>query len=135
MKEFIIANYEVFIMFGVLFFGLGLGFGLIPYLKKKELIVQKDINNTQHIINLSLLVLKEINKKPDRKSDIELINNIIDTIFNYIEDNFKEKSNEEKIKLANNFTIEILKKLGIELTDQRKILIEGALNSFYKIIY
>jgi hypothetical protein len=118
-------DYTILYVLGIIIFTLGISFGL-GYLKKKN-IIKADIDDIIFVVslfNLSVEVVDELNLKQEPL--IKKIADIVSETLEYIASIYDE--NVDKHVLAYDYACNLALKLNIELTDNRKNIINSLID-------
>jgi len=131
--EFILANIDVLIILGLVVGVIVLGFGLIPYFKRKGYLNRDDARLTAQLLEIVKLIVSDLKfEDKKKKEDVLLIFEISQITVRYIEQTMTFEDNKMKKEVAYNTVLEILRELDIEITENRKklikISIEAAVN-------
>lgn len=123
---------EILTLLLVLIIGLGvvvLGVYGISFLKKKGILTETNIETTKTTIAILEMILKNIKFNDEYKSQTEKVFAVAETAVRYVEQVIKNDDNAVKKETAFNTTLEILKTLNIEATDEIKTLVEFGIES------
>lgn len=119
----------------VILAAVGIGYWLIPILKKNGILKEEGIKGTQQILSLIALVLQNIKiEDGDVKSDINTIFGICQKVVQYVEQTMKDELPEDKKLHAMQVIEGVLGTLGIELSDDIKKLIEIGIESAVNLL-
>jgi hypothetical protein len=133
--EFLLANSELLIVISIVIGILVLGFFLMPYLKRKGVIKDSDAQLTGQLIEIVKLVIMNTQFKDDKTKDQTLlIFEICNTVVRYIEQSMRLEDSKDKKEKAYLTVLEILAELDIEVTEQRRKLIEVGIESAVNLL-
>lgn len=110
---------------GVVAFGL---YG-ISFLKNKGILTNENVETTKMTITILEMILKNIKFNETYQNEAERVFAIAKVSVGYVEQVMKNDDNVIKKETAFNTTLEILKTLDIEVTDDIKTLIEFGIES------
>ncbi len=114
---------------------LAIGFVLVPYLKKKGLINDQNIDATNQILQIAGLILSSLDIKNEKiKSEADTIFDISNKVVQYIEQTMKAVDNVAKKQAAIDVIKEILGKLNIQVTPDNEKLIEVGIESAVNVL-
>ncbi len=108
---------------------VALGLYGVSFLKKKGILTNENIETTKMTITILEMILKNIKFDENYKSEAERVFAIAKTSVLYVEQVMKNDDNVIKKETAFNTTIEILRTLNIEITDDMKMLVEFGIES------
>ena len=121
--EFLISNQELFITIVLIICVLGIGLFFAPWLKRNNYIDNSDTHFTQELLEIMKLLLYELNLKDDAKEQAMDFFRIAEIVVDYVDANLDLQG--DSIENVTYVTIlELLNEMEIELTDERKRLIE-----------
>lgn len=133
--EFILMNLDLIITIVAVFGILAIGFFLMPFLKRKGYIKDTDVQLTGQLIEVVKLLVASTKFKNDETKDTTLlIFEITSKIVQYIEQSMTLEDNKAKKEKAYLTVLEILAELDIEVTEQRKKLIEIGIESAVNLL-
>jgi hypothetical protein len=109
---------------------LGIGYFLIPFLKRKGWFSTEDAKGTTQLMELIGAILKNVDFNNKNLQDkVNLIFEITETSVKYVEQTMTTEDNSKKKEYAVSTVEQILAQLNIELTDEIKHLIEVGIES------
>lgn len=109
-----------------------LGVVVAPYLKRKGILKEGDIVITGQMLQIIQLVISEIKMNDKTKDEAMIILQLTQLAVGYVQDMMSDKSVEEQQKAAATVVIAALNKVKIEVTDERKTMIETAIKLVIK---
>lgn len=121
--DFIVNNQELFITIGLIICVLGTGLFFVPWLKRNNYIDQQSTDFTQELLELMKLLMYELNLKDETKEHAMNFFRIAEIAVDYVDANLDLQGRKIE-EVSYEKVLELLNELGIELTDQRKRLIE-----------
>lgn len=117
----------ILIAVGVVIFAILLGFVLVPYLKSKGYINDKNTEVTKLVLQLTDMIMK--NSEFKNKDKALLVIDIARIAVNYVEQTSRYDSNEEKKEVAKKAVLETLKTMEIDVGSDIMRLVEMGIES------
>lgn len=126
MMAFLVANAGILSVVGVGLALFLLGFFLAPYLTKNG--KQKVVQGTDDVLQTLQTLVGHLNIG-SMQGTAQTILNVAETVVHYVEQTMGEADNEAKKDTAVQTATTILGKIGVEVTDQEKQLLDVGIES------
>lgn len=108
---------------------IGIGFILVPFLKKKNILTPDNIKISNDLLLFSKIVLNKLGKEKSAEA-IRVVRDVL----KYIETISAPQTNEEKAKIAKEYIFASLNELNIEIDYETELLIDIVINNALNII-
>jgi hypothetical protein len=109
---------------------LGLGYFLVPYLKKKGIIDKGSAESTDQLMELIGAILKTVDFKNEKlENQVDIVFNITSIAVHYVEQVMTDAPNDEKKQYDVDTVQDVLAKLGVEVNAETLKLIEIGIES------
>lgn len=118
-------DYTMFYILGGVLFAVGLIY-LVAYLRKNGYIKKEDLQVVSQILGLNIAILSELKLKNEK--DIKLIANTIKNALDQVIKLYEVIDPDKIRKETYEYVVKELDSFGIELTDERKMIIEQLIN-------
>lgn len=115
-------DYSILWTLGIIAIVISFIFGVL-YLKRKGVVSESDIKTVADMLGLSLAILNELDLK--QENEIKKIGEFVFIGLNSAIGLYSLEGNKDKIiLLAKNLVFELCSKSGLEVTDNRRVIVE-----------
>ncbi|GAA4881648.1 hypothetical protein GCM10023310_72090 [Paenibacillus vulneris] len=121
--EFLYENYTNLMIVGIVLLALVIGFGVI-YAKNKNILSNDDIQNAQHILEITQGLISFFKVDPKFTQESATIFEACRKALDYVNSIMNVTEDEDKKKIAYDAVESALKQLNIEIDDHKKNMIK-----------
>jgi Tfp pilus assembly protein PilX len=113
---------------------LAIGYFVVPYLQKKNIINEKNSETALQFIQLANMILNTIKFDSNTQDKAKLVFNIADIAVRYVEQTITDGDNVKKKGVAFETVRQILKQMNIEVDSNIETLIEFGIESAVNVL-